>query len=104
MYIYMRKYIGLTRCVCMCICGWSVRESERGVGFTRTLIPSWPLQDIVLLLVVCARINRLFILTAHLHCPHYFHTIARLLRNIRRAPDPTFVCHTPYNIGNGNTV
>jgi len=31
----------------------------------------WPLQDILLLLVVCARVNRPFILPARLHCPHY---------------------------------
>ena len=30
---------------------------------------TWPLQDIVLLLVVCARVDRPFILPARLHCP-----------------------------------
>jgi len=42
-------------------------------------IAGWPveLQDIVLLLVVCARINRPFIFSAHLHCPHCCDTIAR---------------------------
>jgi len=29
-------------------------------------------------------------------------TIGHILRNIRRLPDFPFVCHTQYNIGNGN--
>ena len=41
---------------------------------------------------------------SYLHCPHYCNTVARLLRNIRHPPDPPFVCHTPYNIDNGNIV
>ena len=41
----------------------------------------WPLQDIRLLLVVCARINRPFICSARLHCPHCCNAIARLLDN-----------------------
>jgi len=64
----------------------------------------WPLQDIVLLRGVCARINHPCIAHSHLYCPHYCNTIARLLRNIRRLSDPPCVCHTPYNIGNGNIV
>ena len=36
------------------------------------------------------------------------HTIAMLLRDYcviyDSPPDPPFVCHTPYNIGNGNIV
>ena len=40
----------------------------------------------------------------HLHCSHYCNTIARLMRNIRFPPDPPCVCHTPYNIGDGNIV
>ena len=64
----------------------------------------WPLQDSLLLLVVCARINRPFILPARLHCPHCFNTIARLLGNIRLPLDLPFVQHAPYNIGNGNIV
>jgi len=35
-------------------------------------VPDWPLQDIILRLVVCARINRSFIIPARLHCPHCF--------------------------------
>jgi len=31
-------------------------------------------------------------------------TIARPLRNIRLSTDPPFVCHAPYNIGDGNIV
>jgi len=40
----------------------------------------------------------------HLHCPPYCNTLARLLRNVRTPPRPSFVCHTPYHIGNGNIV
>jgi len=65
---------------------------------------TWPLQYVALLLVVCAWINRPFILPARLHCPHCFNTIARLLGIIRPPPDPSFVWHTPYNIGNNNVV
>jgi len=64
----------------------------------------WPLQDIVLLLVVCARVNHHYILPARLHCPHCCNTIARLLGNIRPPLDLPLVCHTPYNIGNNNIV
>ena len=45
------------------------------------------LQDILLLVFVCARINHLFITPAHLHYPHYCNTYARLLCNIRPLPD-----------------
>jgi len=38
----------------------------------------WHLQDIILLLVVCTRINRPCILAARLHCLHCCNTIARL--------------------------
>jgi len=64
----------------------------------------WPLQDIVLLRIFCARINHSFIAHSHLHCPHYCNAIARLLRNIRSPHDPPFVCHAHYHIGNGNLV
>jgi len=47
---------------------------------------SWPLQDIVLLRGVCARINHPFIAPSHLHRPHYCNTITLLLRNRRRPP------------------
>jgi len=40
----------------------------------------------------------------HLHCSHYCNTIARLMRNIGPPPDPSFLCHTPLNIGSGNIV
>jgi len=64
----------------------------------------WPLQDFVLLLVMCSRINHPCIAPSHLHCPHYCNTITRLLRNIRRPARPPFVCRTPYNIGNDDIV
>jgi len=50
------------------------------------LVAIWPLQDIVLLGGVCARINHPFIAPSHLHCPHYCNTIALLLRNRRHPP------------------
>jgi len=65
---------------------------------------SWPSQDIVLLRFVCARINRTFLLPAHLHCPHCCITIARLLGSIRPPLDLVVVCRTPYKIGNNNIV
>jgi len=57
-----------------------------------------PLNDLLSLVFLCARINHPFI--THLHYPHYCNTIARRLRNI----DPPVVCHTPCNIGTDNTV
>ena len=87
-------YIGLTR-ACVRV---------RVYPLKRCALPqvTWPLQDMVLLRGFCARINHPFIAPSHLHCPHYFNTIARLLRSIRRPPGPPFVCHAPYNICNGN--
>jgi len=57
-----------------------------------------------LLLVICALVNRPFILPARLHFPRCCNIIARLLRNIRPALDLALVCQTPYNIGNNNIV
>jgi len=34
----------------------------------------------------------------------YCNTIAQPLRNTRPPTDPSFECHTPYNIGDGNIV
>jgi len=45
-------------------------------------LASSPVQDILSLVFVCARINHPFITPAHSHYPHYFNTIARLLRHI----------------------
>jgi len=42
----------------------------------------WPLQDILLLRGFCARINHSFTPPAHLHCPPWCNTIARLLGSI----------------------
>ena len=50
----------------------------------------WPLQDILLLLVVCARISRSYILSARLHCPHCCNTIACLLDSILPYLRPPF--------------
>ena len=68
-------------------------------------IISWPLRDILPRLSFCARTNRHpFIAHPHLHCAHDCNTFFILLRNTRPPTDPPFVCHTPYNIGNGNIV
>jgi len=68
--------------------------SRCGIGLTRRLATQtpkdWLLQEIVLLLVVCARINRPFLFSARLHCPHFCNAIARLLGNIRPPPTPPF--------------
>ena len=40
----------------------------------------------------------------HLQSLPYCNTIARPLRNICPPTDAPFVCHTPYNIGDGNIV
>ena len=48
----------------------------------------WPLQDILSLRGLCARINHLFIAPARLHCPHACNTCALILRNLR-PPPPT---------------
>ena len=64
----------------------------------------WPLQDIVLLQSFYARINHSSIAPSQLHCPHNCNAIARLLRNIRRLPEPPFACHARYHIGNDNIV
>jgi len=43
---------------------------------------AWPIQDIISLVCVCARINPPFITPARSHYPHYSNTIARRLRHI----------------------
>jgi len=40
----------------------------------------------------------------HLQRLSYCNPIVRSLRNIRPVTDPSCVCHTPYNIGDGNIV
>jgi len=67
------------------------------------LVP-WPLQDNVSLQGCCARANRPNIAPPHLHCPHYYNSIARLLRNKRLLPEPSIVRHARYNIGHDNIV
>jgi len=46
----------------------------------------------------------IILLQPHLQILRYCNTIARPLRNIRPPTDPSFACHTPYNIGHGNIV
>jgi len=55
-------------------------------------------------LFVCARVHHPFITPAHLNYPHYCNTTARLVRNTRPPPDPPWLCHTLYHIGNDNIV
>ena len=57
-----------------------IRQRE---GIRRHQVNEWPLQDIRLFLGCCARINHPFFPLAHLHCPPWCNTIARLLDSIR---------------------
>jgi len=66
----------------------AMHSRPHGVGYKYAAL-NWPLKGILLLLVVCARINRPFILSARLHCPDCCKTIARLLGSIR-PPRPSF--------------
>ena len=89
---------------------------EAGSGaalFAAEALESWPLQYIVLLLVICARVksqSSFHSSVARLHCSHYcnINIIARLImRNIRERPPPDPPCGMPYtiyNIGSGNIV
>jgi len=65
-------------------------ETPRGTGHTNT--------------TVYAKINPTLITPARLHYPHCRNTIARRLRHIWPPPDPPFIFHTPYNIGNDYRV
>jgi len=71
-----------------------VSVSAPSLSFTRYCFP----------LVVCARVDRPFILPARLYCPHCCNTIVRLLGNIRPLLDLPLVCVTQYSIGNNNIV
>ena len=70
------------------------------------LIPvqRWPLQEIVSLQSFIVGINHPFVTPPHLQSLPYCNTIAPLLRKIRPLTAPPFVCHTPYDIGDGNIV
>ena len=57
------------------------QEDVKVYSARRLLHLLWPIQDTLLLLFVCARVNHPFITPACLHYPHYCNTIARLLRN-----------------------
>ena len=118
-YVYIYIYIYIYICVCVCIYIYIDRYAlllvgMRVGGVMRILriasssallsCEPWPLQDIILLRVVCARINCRFILPARLHCLHCCNTIAQLLGSIRPPLDLLRVCHTPYNIGGNNIV
>jgi len=56
-------------------------EAQVSLAFTRYCFTSR---------LLCT-INHPFIAPSHLHCLHYCNTVVRLLRNIRRPPDPPFV-------------
>jgi len=77
---------------------WTERCEDKGVNRNSAGIRH--LNEVILLLVVCARINRPFTLPGRLHCPHCGNTIARLLSSIRPPLDLPFLCYTPYKIGN----
>jgi len=49
-------------------------------------------------------VNHPFIAPLHLLSLPDFNTIARPLRSIRPSTDPSFLCHTSYNISDGNIV
>ena len=57
---------------------------------------TWPVQDILLLFFVRARINHPFITSAHSRYPHYCKTIARLLRHIH-PPSPTLPLYATHH-------
>jgi len=61
------------------------------LGLTRAT--RWPLQDIRLLRGYCARINHHVIPPAHLHCPPWCNTIARLLDSVRLPFRPPVCMH-----------
>jgi len=67
-------------------------------------IAPWSLQDIVSLQSCIVGVSPPFIAPPHLQSLPYCNTIARPLRNIRPPTDPFSLCHTPYNIGDGNIV
>jgi len=54
----------------------------------RRWVRPWPLQDSVLLLVVCARINCPFILPARLHCPLLQYYCTAIGQIYEPPPDP----------------
>ena len=85
-----------------CTCGSRAKyPSRQARAFTsrQPPTPTWPLQDILLLRVVCAKINHPVMPPTQLPCPHCCNAIARLLDTIRPSLDLPFVCQTPYNIG-----
>ena len=85
--------------VCMYACMHVIIHAHAAATHTPHARPAtWPLQDILVLRVVCARINCPFILPARLHCPHCCNTIARLLGNIRPPPSNSFLYATHHTI------
>ena len=74
-------------------------DEARPVG-----LKNWPLQDIVSLQSFIVGVYHPFIASPHMQSLPYCSTTARPLRNIRPPTDLSFLCHTPYNIGDGNIV
>jgi len=70
------------------------RLQSFGVRVITARAPVWDLQDLLLLGVVCTRINRACLPSAHLHCPHCCNAVARRLGNTRPSLDLHCVCHT----------
>jgi len=63
-----------------------------------------PLQEIVSLQSCIVESIILLLPPLHLQRLPYCNTIVRPLRNIHPATDSSFLCHTPYNIDDGNIV
>jgi len=102
--IYLERLLSSCRALLTRAVGRSVRLCVRLWVCRVNPASTWPSQDIVSLCSLHVGIHHALIAPSHLHCPHYCKTIARLLRKIRRPPDPPLVCYTLYNIGYGNIV
>ena len=88
-------------CTCVCHAHLGVGRGDTQTGYES--VQRWPLQDIRLLRVVCARINRPFITPSTCIA----HTVAILLPDFWALPnllDHPVECHTPYKIGNSHIV
>jgi len=81
------------------------RSWSESMGVNPGSAPVWPLQDIVLLQSFCVRINHLSITPSYTCIVRTTAILLHVYCAIYDAhPRPPFVCHTPYNIGNGNIL
>jgi len=98
MYMYMCRQTGTIRIMLSLSLNSAQAQSpqrRQRLAFT---------QDIILFRCFCARINHPFIFRAHLHCPPWCNTIARLLGSIRSPLRPPVCMLYTINIGNTNIV